>query len=127
MLNEKRSEKVTDEEMDEMIEIVEVVCSITQVGVPVSKVEELIAAHCQTFLKMVKDPDRESYPAYPSSKSWCKAEAGQRSSEPITVIQYSAARSLRCPVLHHTQLQVTPSSHCSDRAENDRSPTGSIP
>ena len=29
MLNEKRSEKVTDEEMDEMIEIVEVVCSIT--------------------------------------------------------------------------------------------------
>ena len=30
MLNEKRSEKVTDEEMDEMIEIVEVVCSITQ-------------------------------------------------------------------------------------------------
>ena len=30
MLNEKRSEKVTDEEMDEMIEIVEVVRSITQ-------------------------------------------------------------------------------------------------
>ena len=55
-------------------------------GVPVSKMEELIAAHCQTFLKTVKDPDRESYPAYPSSKSWYKAEARQRSSEPeITV------------------------------------------
>ena len=34
MLNEKRSEKVTDEEMDEMIEIVEVVCSITQERIP---------------------------------------------------------------------------------------------
>ena len=55
-------------------------------GVPVSKMEELIAAHCQTFLKTVKDPDREPYPAYPSSKSWYKAEARQRSSEPeITV------------------------------------------
>ena len=62
-------------------------------GVPVSKMEELIAAHCQTFLKTVKDPDRDPYPAYPSSKSWYKAEARQRSSEPVTVIQYSAARS----------------------------------
>ena len=55
-------------------------------GVLVSKMEELITAHSQTFLKTVKDPDREPYPAYPSSNSWYKAEARQRSSEPeITV------------------------------------------
>ena len=42
-------------------------------GVPVSKMEELIAAHCQTFLKTVKNPDRKPYPAYPSGKSWCEA------------------------------------------------------
>ena len=59
-------------------------------GVPVSKMEELIAAHCQTFLKTVKDPDRESYPAYPSSKSWYKAEARQRSSEPEITVTGSA-------------------------------------
>ena len=41
--------------------------------VPVSKMEELIAAHCQTSLKTVKDPDRRPYPAYPSGKSWCEA------------------------------------------------------
>ena len=85
------------------------------------------AAHCQTFLKTVKDPDRESDLAHPSSKSWCKAEARQRSSELVTVIQYLAARSLRCPVLYHTQLQETPSSHCSDRAENGGSPPDLIP
>ena len=32
--SQKRSKKVTDEEMDEMIEIVEVVCSITQERIP---------------------------------------------------------------------------------------------
>ena len=41
--------------------------------VPVSKMEELIAVHCQASLKTVKDPDREPYPAYPSGKSWCEA------------------------------------------------------
>ena len=41
--------------------------------VPVSKMEELIAVHCQTSLKTVKDPDRRPYPAYPSGKSWCEA------------------------------------------------------
>ena len=41
--------------------------------VPVSKMEELIAAHYQTSLKTVKDPDRRPYPAYPSGKSWCEA------------------------------------------------------
>ena len=55
-------------------------------GVPVSKMEELITAHSQTFLKMVKDPDRDPYPAYPSSKSWYKAEARQRSSEPEIIV-----------------------------------------
>ena len=43
------------------------------VEVPVSKMEELIAAHCQASLKTVKDPDRGPYPAYPSGKSWCEA------------------------------------------------------
>ena len=42
-------------------------------GVPVSKMEELIAAHCQASLKTVKNPDRRPYPAYPSGKSWCEA------------------------------------------------------
>ena len=42
-------------------------------GVPVSKMEELTAAHCQASLKTVKNPDREPYPAYPSGKSWCEA------------------------------------------------------
>ena len=41
--------------------------------VPVSKMEELIAAHCQASLKTVKDPDRGPYHAYPSGKSWCEA------------------------------------------------------
>ena len=41
--------------------------------VPVSKMEELTAAHCQVSLKTVKNPDREPYPAYPSGKSWCEA------------------------------------------------------
>ena len=41
--------------------------------VPVSKMEELIAVHCQASLKTVKDPDREPYSAYPSGKSWCEA------------------------------------------------------
>ena len=41
--------------------------------VPVSKMEELIAAHCQASLKTVKNPNRRPYPAYPSSKSWCEA------------------------------------------------------
>ena len=41
--------------------------------VPVSKMEELIAAHCQASLKTVKDPDRRPYPAYPSGESWCEA------------------------------------------------------
>ena len=41
--------------------------------VPVSKMEELTAAHCQASLKTVKNPDREPYPAYPSGKSWCEA------------------------------------------------------
>ena len=41
--------------------------------VPVSKMEELIAAHCQASLKTVKNPDRRPYPAYPSGKSWCEA------------------------------------------------------
>ena len=41
--------------------------------VHVSKMEESIAAHCQTSLKTVKDPDRGPYPAYPSGKSWCEA------------------------------------------------------
>ena len=41
--------------------------------VPVSKMEELIAVHCQASLKTVKDPDRRPYPAYPSGKSWCEA------------------------------------------------------
>ena len=41
--------------------------------VPVSKMEELTAAHCQASLKTVKDPDRGPYPAYPSGKSWCEA------------------------------------------------------
>ena len=40
---------------------------------PVSKMEELIAVHCQASLKTVKDPDRRPYPAYPSGKSWCEA------------------------------------------------------
>ena len=42
-------------------------------GVPVSKMEESIAAHRQASLKTVKDPDRGPYPAYPSGKSWCEA------------------------------------------------------
>ena len=41
--------------------------------VPVSKMEELTAAHCQASLKTVKDPDRGPYPAYSSGKSWCEA------------------------------------------------------
>ena len=41
--------------------------------VPVSKMEELIAVHCQASLKTVKDPDRRPYPAYPSGKSWFEA------------------------------------------------------
>ena len=41
--------------------------------VPVSKMKELTAAHCQASLKTVKNPDREPYPAYPSGKSWCEA------------------------------------------------------
>ena len=41
--------------------------------VPVSKMEELIAVHCQTSLKTVSDPDRRPYPACPSGKSWCEA------------------------------------------------------
>ena len=41
--------------------------------VPVSKMEELIAAHCQASLKTVKNPDRRPYPAYLSGKSWCEA------------------------------------------------------
>ena len=41
--------------------------------VPVSKMEELTAAHCQASLKTVKNPDREPCPAYPSGKSWCEA------------------------------------------------------
>ena len=41
--------------------------------VPVSKMEELIAVHCQASLKTVKDPDRKPYPAYPSGTSWCEA------------------------------------------------------
>ena len=41
--------------------------------VPVSKMEELTAAHCQASLKTVKNRDREPYPAYPSGKSWCEA------------------------------------------------------
>ena len=47
--------------------------------VPVSKMEELIAVHCQASLKTVKDPDRRPYPAYPSGKSWCEA-CGKRGS-----------------------------------------------
>ena len=43
------------------------------VRVPVLKMEELTAAHCQASLKTVKNPDREPYPAYPSGKSWCEA------------------------------------------------------
>ena len=50
-------------------------------GVPVSKMEELIAAHCQASLKTVKDPDRGSYPAYPSGKSWCDFAAQHCSSQ----------------------------------------------
>ena len=42
-------------------------------GVPVSKMEESIAAYCQASSKTVKDPDRGPYPAYPSGKSWCEA------------------------------------------------------
>ena len=42
-------------------------------GVPVSKMEELTAAHCPASLKTVKNPDREPHPAYPSGKSWCEA------------------------------------------------------
>ena len=59
MLNEKRSEKVTDEEMDEMIEIVEVVCSITQERVSKRIVKQIMdkpvpqvaGAECQGFSK----------------------------------------------------------------------------
>ena len=54
-----------------------------------------------------------------------QAEARQRPSRPRSQVQHSAARSLRCLVLHHTHH--APSSHCSDRAENGGSPTGSIP
>ena len=43
------------------------------IEVLVSKIEELIAAHCQASLKTVKDPDRGPYPPYPSGKSWCEA------------------------------------------------------
>ena len=41
------SEKVTDEEMDEMIEIVEVACSITQVRIPERIAEQIAARTCR--------------------------------------------------------------------------------
>ena len=38
-------------------------------GVPVSKMEESIAAHYHPSLKTAQDPDGGPFPAYPSGKS----------------------------------------------------------
>ena len=53
-------------------------------GLPVSKMEELIAAHCQASLKTVKNPDRRPYLAYPSGRFRSRSTAAAQEQQAST-------------------------------------------
>ena len=98
--------------------------------VPVSKMEKLIAARCQTSMKMVKDPDRRPYPAYPSGKSWCEAcgkmGSGQKFYHNVTPGSDSAAEAQQQhkSSKHQPTKKSTRQERGGERKEEERDQEG---
>merc|ERR1712013_776291 len=81
----------------------------TDMGVPVSTLEQTHDAHYQAAKKTEKDPDGGSWPAYPSGKSWDEASGKTGSGKKFyhNIIPGSAVKTepfyvaIITPVIHY--------------------------
>merc|ERR1719191_1236457 len=93
-------------------------------GVPVSKLEEVHEGHYQAAKKMEKDPDGGSWPAYPSGKTWDEPSGKTGSGKKFfhNIIPGSAVPTepfyvaIITPVIHYCMggLQCTVDAECID-------------